>query len=235
MRWFIIRVLSLWVGLATLIGAFVFIRHQQADDAPLQILHLTDCAPPCWIGITPGKTTIDEARQRIEAVYGQLPDYRLILDPTAPPNLLQGSLTRVAPPKGRMWVTLHAAPDNVIDTITLDGLDMGPRGRYDVLGLAELYRLFGPPSGVYLNGRDLHRRYGLSADNGIASFAFIYGDTANGLLVFATQPYNAGRLSWEAHSTALIFYGGKGLPGLWLPPQSQTWHGFRTLTGYATP
>src|SRR5262249_12465608 len=33
-------------------------------------LHLTDCAPPCWIGIVLGQTTVKEAQGHISAIYG---------------------------------------------------------------------------------------------------------------------------------------------------------------------
>ncbi len=34
------------------------------------MLHLDDCQLPCWIGITPGKTTVGEAKRRIQEVFG---------------------------------------------------------------------------------------------------------------------------------------------------------------------
>ena len=37
----------------------------------LEALHLTDCKLPCWLGITPGKTTFAEAVQKVIRVYPQ--------------------------------------------------------------------------------------------------------------------------------------------------------------------
>jgi hypothetical protein len=35
----------------------------------LEMLHLSDCKLPCWVGIIPGKTTFGEARMLIEQTY----------------------------------------------------------------------------------------------------------------------------------------------------------------------
>jgi hypothetical protein len=45
------------------------IGQHQPLSADLRMLHLTDCAPPCWIGITPGVTTMDEAKIRVQKTY----------------------------------------------------------------------------------------------------------------------------------------------------------------------
>jgi len=53
----------LFIALAFLSG--------RVQPVPPQVaaLHLDVCAPPCWIGITPGVTTLEEAKQRIAEFY----------------------------------------------------------------------------------------------------------------------------------------------------------------------
>ena len=41
----------------------------QPPPEAIQALHLTDCQLPCWLGITPGKTTFDEVVQRVNASH----------------------------------------------------------------------------------------------------------------------------------------------------------------------
>ncbi len=68
----LISVLTLTIGVSRAIG------HAQPTRPEIALLHLGDsCALPCWIGITPGKTTFEEAIQRIKGVWGSLPDFVL--------------------------------------------------------------------------------------------------------------------------------------------------------------
>ena len=54
----------------TISGALLIGRAQPIPER-VAVLHLGDiCALPCWIGITPGKTTLSEAQGFIEKIYG---------------------------------------------------------------------------------------------------------------------------------------------------------------------
>lgn len=50
---------------ALLIGAARLVGSAQPPPATLVHLHLTDCALPCWLGITPGRTHFEEAVTRV--------------------------------------------------------------------------------------------------------------------------------------------------------------------------
>jgi hypothetical protein len=54
---------TLLVGVARWVGA------RQPQHALVEGLRLTDCALPCWIGITPGQTMMEEAYQRLAEVF----------------------------------------------------------------------------------------------------------------------------------------------------------------------
>ncbi len=54
--------LATWLFLTLAIGAIELVGRQQHIGARLAMLRFTDCAAPCWIGIAPGRTTVDEAR-----------------------------------------------------------------------------------------------------------------------------------------------------------------------------
>jgi hypothetical protein len=63
-------------ALALLITAALLIGRAQPVPDRLAMLHLNDCARPCWIGITPGVTRLDEAYRRVEQVFAD-PLYHL--------------------------------------------------------------------------------------------------------------------------------------------------------------
>jgi hypothetical protein len=55
----------------------ILVGHQQQPSTWAQILHLNECELPCWIGIIPGQTTLTEAQQELERVYGDTSVYQL--------------------------------------------------------------------------------------------------------------------------------------------------------------
>ncbi len=62
--------LKLYLAIAvSLVAVVVFGRQQPASDR-ITALHLTDCTPPCWIGVVPGQTSLREARRRVGEVFG---------------------------------------------------------------------------------------------------------------------------------------------------------------------
>src|SRR3954453_17673185 len=62
--------LGMCLLLTLLIGGAGGLGQQQALPSGLAQFHLTDCRPPCWIGIIPGTTTIAAAKARIIATFG---------------------------------------------------------------------------------------------------------------------------------------------------------------------
>ncbi len=56
------------------IGGMLFIGRSLPESPRLAMLRLNDCALPCWIGIVPGVTPLNEAEARIYQVYVQ-PEY----------------------------------------------------------------------------------------------------------------------------------------------------------------
>jgi len=62
--------LSICLLLALLIGSAMGTGQSQALPISLAQFHLTDCQPPCWIGIIPGSTTIAAAKAKINATFG---------------------------------------------------------------------------------------------------------------------------------------------------------------------
>lgn len=59
------------------ISAARIVGQTQPASQSIAQLHLLDCAPPCWIGIIPGSTTVENAKTRIRTVYGTQNELRI--------------------------------------------------------------------------------------------------------------------------------------------------------------
>jgi hypothetical protein len=72
--------LLLFIALVVAAGAFVAAGYAQPPSRWIALLHLNDCAMPCWIGIKPGVSTVGEALQRLNGTYGGS-DFDLVSQP----------------------------------------------------------------------------------------------------------------------------------------------------------
>lgn len=137
------------IALLTAIGSAVIVGRSQPLSPGITLLHLNECPLPCWIGIVPGETTVEQASRRIQAVYGSQAgvevsghDAQFLIHDT-----LHGS---------EFIVALYTEPDvqvshDVIKTIWLGTLSNGDGPR-----LAELYSTVGEPDAVVSGDLDLN-------------------------------------------------------------------------------
>jgi len=70
MRRLIAGSLFLTIVFVLMTGATLLVARAQPPTDRVAMLHLDECHLPCWIGITPGKTTVAEAKQRLQEVFG---------------------------------------------------------------------------------------------------------------------------------------------------------------------
>src|SRR5262249_23989107 len=70
MRRPITRILPLSVFMTALASITLLVARAQPPSSRVAMLHLDACKLPCWIGITPGTTTVGEAKRRLQAVFG---------------------------------------------------------------------------------------------------------------------------------------------------------------------
>jgi hypothetical protein len=61
------RVIAPWLALAVAIGLILGFGQQQPAAPQIARLHLTECRPPCWVGIVPGETLF-EAFKRLRFI-----------------------------------------------------------------------------------------------------------------------------------------------------------------------
>src|SRR5215217_3088305 len=64
--------IHLLLALGAAVTVAILFGHTLPAPEKYALLHLSTCAPPCWSGITPGVTTIDEAKQRLAAIFGHV-------------------------------------------------------------------------------------------------------------------------------------------------------------------
>jgi hypothetical protein len=217
--------IALCLACAMLTGVVVAIGRQTPIDHALAGLHLTDCAPPCWIGIEPGKTPMRQAIAQVHAVYDndKTPGYTAIYDKTVP---------------GRLRLTLHNKDNPALSAqISLDNHEL--REDQPVLmitmnfaainsypfTLAELVSLLGDPHHVYLIGGAGNNSYYMSLN---------YGDNLNRGIVIVLRAN--GRVDWQQSAEWMRLQDlgslsrsrleGKG--SMWFVP----WRGFTTLSRY---
>jgi hypothetical protein len=77
MRWLILFLLSSCL-LFTIVSGVLPNNEQTSPSEWMQLLHLTDCELPCWIGIVPGATTLGEAQMQLRMAYSDTSLYNLV-------------------------------------------------------------------------------------------------------------------------------------------------------------
>src|SRR5260221_3914421 len=135
----LILILCLIVSAFT--GAAILIGQRQPLPDHLAMLHLTDCAPPCWIGIMPGVTTLDEAYPLIKARYANLPDYQTILSGSLTTATFQ--VSNAMNPDDKFSINIYADNNGRVHTIRVD--TYGSRSSPNV---GELFSILGTPTSV---------------------------------------------------------------------------------------
>jgi len=67
-------ILGLQLAFTLLVAVVVLYGRMQSVPEKIAVLHMSQCTPPCWNGITPGVTQIDRANQLLHSEF-DLADY----------------------------------------------------------------------------------------------------------------------------------------------------------------
>lgn len=138
------------------------------------------------MGIVPGSTTLEEARQRIETINSPWSEYAVATENSSS-DILGFVLYKKAKPAEMLWVVLTARTNAVIDTISF----LFPFDRKSATpSMADWHTLFGVPS--HLEWSPQTREWKI-----------IYGDDKRGAAVVSMYAnYSVwGELTWS-----LLFY-----------------------------
>ena len=113
------------------------------EEDPLTILAIKTCEPPCWQGITPGKTTLDEAKILIQQIiiYPARPD---ILTPS---NIYKDGIKRadVSFLEPNVEVQIYADEQGIVDNIRFKFTGRNP------LHMGDCIDLYGVPQFIGLS------------------------------------------------------------------------------------
>jgi len=130
-----------------LIGLAVLVGYGQPPARSVQQLRLSDCAPPCWIGIVPGDTSTEEAVRRFSAIFAPVtnaPAPPLTLGTATNPWLVMPLL--VSEDAAERLMVQFGSAEGVINRIMIQGRRYGPVNTMPRLG--DLVSLLGAPSCV---------------------------------------------------------------------------------------
>lgn len=122
----------------------MFVGYQQPPSEWMSFLHLNDCELPCWIGITPGKTTLAEAQQQLTNVYGDTSLYQL----TGSDGHNYKLISTVQRLELVVGIQSGIESQPIIQYITLDPQKNSTDGQPT---LADLYNFWGTPDSIPLS------------------------------------------------------------------------------------
>jgi hypothetical protein len=190
--------------LTSLTGAIVIISRRQPANQRIAMLRLTDCAPPCWIRIVPGTTTLDEAKSRISQVFNKTSGVLLQTEQETP-GVLQVNLKHQNDPLfslGIKFETHTSRNDTPIESILFHL--WGPS-----FVLADLWNVVGTPDTVWVSSHYIFLIYPASTIDVLPS----------------------ARISWSQYPVWFEFYKVGPIPSQPLRGE-RPWRGFTTLANY---
>jgi hypothetical protein len=126
---------------ALMMGAALLIGQQHPTPERVERLHLTDCSPPCWNGITPRVSSRGEIETRVNSTF---PDFR---------QLGSGNLPFLT------WVFDDLAADDTSINVALDdglvySLSIGTGFPSEQMpNLGEMLTVFGAPTCIATDNR----------------------------------------------------------------------------------
>ncbi|HLY25248.1 MAG TPA: hypothetical protein VKQ72_02840 [Aggregatilineales bacterium] len=181
---------------ASIGGVNAFEQAQPVSDR-LEMLHLTDCVVPCWIGIVPGKTRMNDALQRIKEVYGNTPGYTLSA------NLLRLRLDNDLTGLSIALLPDDFYQDNIVELITFDFQDITVG---DLMSLCAFPRYISAwPTG------------------GAGSIALVCNNYSLGIKIDEAE----SQVNRNLPSDGLILAGASDSARFWVKNyHAEAWHGF---------
>jgi hypothetical protein len=137
-----------------LFGARI-VGKSQPIPRSIQQLHLLDCAPPCWIGITPGETTVESAKAKMLAAFSGQNDLQIRDTAGSPFGYIAENVIENAIEGEHFFVSVRLTTSAVLDgkTETILSIHL-VQSRDDRSGyaptVADILGTFGPPHGIII-------------------------------------------------------------------------------------
>lgn len=67
------RMVGVWMVMTAFVGASMLAGRAQPPPEAMRQLRLADCQAPCWVGIFPGQSSVHQAYQQLNSVFGVMP------------------------------------------------------------------------------------------------------------------------------------------------------------------
>src|SRR5258708_2981658 len=215
MRRFLALILTLCLTFSVFTGAAILIGRQQPLPEHLAMLHLTDCAPPCWIGIMPGVTTLADAAIRAKTTYGNSPKYAMKLN--AETSSLTVEINNRTDFSRVVYINIVADLSGKISTIVFHSY-----GKENSPNIGELNSILGLPKKL-LSG-------GAVPDTDPRTYFLIFSGTN---CVYAEIiPFPDIQTSALQYPTLLSFVGSDQCTPLARNARWQSWLGFKLIYAY---
>ena len=200
-----------------------FARRQLPPDY-LAALHFADCAIPCWIGIDPGTTTLDEAYPQISALFDNDAIYQAAVIRYPSSESMTLTLQSRVEPANNIVVMLKGRADGVIETISFfftQKINLGAHAAdmqspVAAITSGKLSSLLGAPSRMIVPNP-----MAIALDD----FVMVYGDDQRGALL---SSLDANR---ESPVMALELYANGKMP-VSTSPRFKRWGGFVSMRRY---
>jgi hypothetical protein len=189
MRRLFIYSIGLFLLFSVAIIVMILIGRAKLIPDRLAMLHLTDCQIPCWIGITPSKTTISQAKAYIDAVYATAPDYLIVDTQESDDTLLQFLIHTKSSSDGVAFIRVSASHNGVIAWIDITFFDLKGQPLGIPPTIAELHSILGPPASTVIAMTPEQTK-------------LLYRSTTEGLII---NPQKYGQ--WNAQVYALHLFG----------------------------
>jgi hypothetical protein len=195
------------------ISAMVLVARTQPLPEHLAMLHLDQCAPPCWIGITPDRTMdFDQAEILIRSTYPE-PSFKIEKEPNYNGLTIDYKIYRQSELVFQITLVSNT-PDHMIYIIGLDFMFI----KTQHYSFKALYSLLGEPTFVRVPSRSYIEGY-------------YYPKVFVGL-VYYPKNLSFNRLWSELQDMSHIVFREDMLEGLEDNRVTVKWQGFQSLQHY---
>lgn len=200
-------ILTLCLIFTAFTGVAILIGWQQPSPTNLAVLHLTDCAPPCWLGIVPGVTTLDNAILQIKARYTNLPNYQSTFNEY--PSAFTVQVINRVNASDSFAMSVYSYGDRRVSSIVF-GVYLSENSPT----IAELSNILGMPA-----------RIAITSTRAVTAYTLAFSDYA--CITANTIPDSHNHMGILQHPNSLTFCDGQDLEPGW-----RLWRGFRTIDAY---
>jgi hypothetical protein len=215
--------LGLGALMIIVVGAVVILARRQPVPSYLAMLHLNDCNLPCWVGIEPGRTTLNQAVSLIKQTYTVNSHYTAFID-THIAGTVYITLRDSKPPFSVAGISLDTQDTQnnaIVRAITFyfDSPDSYP------ISLAEVWNTLGAPEKINFIQPLNRNAYFMSLN---------YGFDRNHGIDMVVEPVQA-RLDWTQRAEWFRFMDFGGLAKDLQKEVALPWRGFTPLNHYGLP